>query len=369
MFSFEVTILGASGGPDAGATQCFMVRPGGCKHLNSVCVDGGAGVRQIARILAGTYDSSSSKSVESFYVNDFEPAEQFFAPDIHVDYGFASSIMHMDRHFMEDPRRISTYSKALRVYRGIKDYYITHPHLDHISAMVLNSPLIYDREYMEGKQIWGLPFTVNGIAKHVFNDVVWPDLLNANGGRIKLNALVNEEIQICKSFPQWDIIPFQVHHGNGVSSAKRNVYSTIYLFRDRYTNDSLVICGDVEPDVLAGTGCLLDSVWQYLAKHTSSEKLKGIVIECSSCMAINEKDLYGHMSPKYVIEALARLKSLYNGGKALANLNVVITHVKKVDLKRDPRLIILEELRTLAEEKQLNDIKFSMAIEGYTFHF
>lgn len=369
MFSFEVTILGASGGPDAGETQCFMVRPGGCKHLNSVCVDGGAGVRQIARILVGTYDSSNPKPVESLYVNDFEPAEQFFDANIPVDFGFASSIMHMEKHFMEGSDRTSTYSKALRLYRGIKDYYITHPHLDHIAAMVLNSPLIFDGKYMEGKQVWGLPFTVDGIEKHVFNDVVWPNLLNVNGGRLKLNALANEEIQICKSFPQWDIIPFQVHHGNAVTSAKPNVYSTIYLFRDRYTDDSIVICGDVEPDILAGTDCLLDNVWQYLAKHTSSEKVKGIIIECSSFTDTSDRDLYGHLSPKYVIKALSRLKELYNGGKALAGLNVVVSHVKKIDSKRDPRLIILEELRTLAKNAQLNDIKFSMAIEGYTFHF
>lgn len=360
MFNFEVTVLGASGGPDAGDTQCFMVRPSGSRDLRSICVDGGAGVGQIARILSQAIDTSRPQLIESFYFNDFEPADQFFDPRTPVKLGFPADLV--------ENVSSNTWKRALQFYKGIKEYYITHAHLDHIAAMVMNSPMVYDGECMSGKKLWGLPFTMDAIKRHVFNDLIWPDLLDGTASRLKLDSLAEQRRHNCETFPQWDIIPLKVHHGFGVSEPSSRIYSTIYLFIDKRSGSGIVICGDLEQDHATDKLPLLEEAWDYIAKHIPHRKLKGIIIECSSWTATQQTELYGHMSPTYLVPAINRLQRQYQEPDALRDLEIVITHVKKAISDKDPRLIILKELRDQAHATQLH-VRFSIAIQGYTFQF
>ena len=70
---------------------------------------------------------------------------------------------------------ISAKANGLFVLRELlHSFLITHPHLDHISAMGINTPALeYGRE---AKAIVALPHCIEAIKTHIFNDSIWPNL-------------------------------------------------------------------------------------------------------------------------------------------------------------------------------------------------
>lgn len=79
------------------------------------------------------------------------------------------------------------------------------------------------------------------------------------------------------------------------------------------------------------------------------------------------KELYGHMSPASLARELSHLQKIY-GYEQRPDMNVIITHVKNYCSVKDPRLVILEEVRQEAQKFGLQGIRFSVAIRGYTFY-
>ncbi len=76
---------------------------------------------------------------------------------------------------------ISAKANALYFFREIlHSFLITHPHLDHISGMGINTPALeYGRE---AKAIVALPSTIDAIKTHIFNDSIWPNLSDEGHG-------------------------------------------------------------------------------------------------------------------------------------------------------------------------------------------
>lgn len=76
---------------------------------------------------------------------------------------------------------ISARANALYIFRElVHAFLITHPHLDHISGMGINTPALeYGRE---AKAIVALPSTIEAIKNHIFNDVIWPNLSDEGDG-------------------------------------------------------------------------------------------------------------------------------------------------------------------------------------------
>ena len=76
---------------------------------------------------------------------------------------------------------ISAKANGLYIYRElIHSFLITHPHLDHISGLGINTPALeYGRET---KDIVALPTTIEAIKQHIFNDLIWPNLSDEEGG-------------------------------------------------------------------------------------------------------------------------------------------------------------------------------------------
>lgn len=354
MVSFEVTILGASGGPGAGTTQCFMIRPFRWRSLESICVDGGAGATQIAKILAGEPHNGRT---ESFYARDYEPVDQFFDPKVQVRSGLSDSLAKA----LGDSST-TTNHRVIQIYESIKGYYVTHPHLDHIASLVLDSPLIYGSPESTCKTIWGLPFTTKAIESHIFNDSIWPNLIRGGGQRLQIESLTSQLTSINPTFSHIEIVPFQISHGKGAGLPRHNIYSTAYLFRDKNTDHCILIFGDFEPD---SDEPLLASLWSYLASSVPFHKIKAIIVECSSPMAT--KELYGHLCPTTLVNELAHLQKAY-GHAQEPDMDVIITHVKNFYSTKDPRLIILEEVRQEAKKIGLKGIRFSIAIKGHTFY-
>lgn len=57
---------------------------------------------------------------------------------------------------------------------------VTHPHLDHLSGLAINTPML---EAGSGpKALTALPSIVTAIKNHMFNDVIWPNLSDEDGG-------------------------------------------------------------------------------------------------------------------------------------------------------------------------------------------
>jgi cAMP phosphodiesterase len=76
---------------------------------------------------------------------------------------------------------ISAKANALYIFRELlHSILITHPHLDHISGIAINTPALeYGRE---AKHIYGLPATIDAIKNHIFNDSIWPNLSDEGHG-------------------------------------------------------------------------------------------------------------------------------------------------------------------------------------------
>ncbi|KAF1844321.1 EF1G-domain-containing protein [Cucurbitaria berberidis CBS 394.84] len=75
----------------------------------------------------------------------------------------------------------SARANALHVVREhISTYLITHPHLDHVSGFVINTAAFHNTS--RPKRLAALPFTVNAIKTHIFNNVIWPNLTDEDGG-------------------------------------------------------------------------------------------------------------------------------------------------------------------------------------------
>lgn len=353
MISFEVTVLGASGGPDLGATQSFLLRPFGWNGLESICVDGGAGSAQITKMLAGEPEDGLT---ESYYERKYELVKRFIDPIAHVRPGLSESILHA----LEKSPEYTSY-RVSQIYESIKGYYVTHPHLDHIVAMVADSPLIFDSRRPLSKTIWGLPFTTSAIERSIFNDVIWPNLIHGGGKKLRIESLEDQVTSTNSTFTNIEVTPFRVSHGLGAYLARR-ISSTVYLLRNKTTDRYIIICGDLEPD---SDEQLLSKFWSYLASNVPFHKIKAIIIECSSPMHTTR--LYGHMSPSKLVGELANLQRNY-GHEQQLDMDVIITHVKNHCSIKDPRLIILDQIRQEAQRVGLQGIRFSIAISGHTYY-
>lgn len=57
---------------------------------------------------------------------------------------------------------------------------VTHPHLDHMSALAINTPLIQAGK--GPKTVAALPSTIAAIRDYLFNDITWPNLSDEDDG-------------------------------------------------------------------------------------------------------------------------------------------------------------------------------------------
>ncbi|KAK4545266.1 hypothetical protein LTR36_003446 [Oleoguttula mirabilis] len=75
----------------------------------------------------------------------------------------------------------SARANGLHVLRSyVSTYLITHPHLDHLSGFAMNTAAFHATS--KPKTLAALPSTVDAIKEHIFNDVIWPNLTDEDGG-------------------------------------------------------------------------------------------------------------------------------------------------------------------------------------------
>lgn len=203
-------------------------------------------------------------------------------------------------------------SEVLRKY--IKGYLISHAHLDHVSGLIINSPAD------SSKTVYATKRCMEMMENHYFNDQTWANFGDEGPGfhikRYHFQTLnIGEETPITnttmtvKSFPLSHVNPFE---------------STAFLIKN---NDAFVLyLGDTGPDEVEKSNNLHE-LWAVIAPLIQSKQLKGIFIEVSFPNEQPDQFLFGHLTPKYLMNELHELEKLA-GKNSLNGFKIVITHLK-----------------------------------------
>ncbi|KAH0548000.1 hypothetical protein GP486_008258, partial [Trichoglossum hirsutum] len=262
---------------------------------------------------------------------------------------------------LELPHESARANAAFITREMISTYLITHPHLDHISGFVVNTASF--QQTSRPKRLAGLPSTIHAIKTHIFNDVIWPNLSDEDGGvglvsYMRLTeggnvALGDGEtrgyIEVCDglsvkclSVSHGHCMKSHSHRGScvglhagtggrvtaAVASAAQEplspgpdsdravvvaraselerpcVYdSTAFFVRDEASGRDVLIFGDVEPDSLS-LSPRTASVWAEAAPKIAAGTLSGIFIECSFDDTQSDPTLFGHLAPRHLIDEL-----------------------------------------------------------------
>ena len=217
-------------------------------------------------------------------------------------------------------RRVFKMSAASFQRRHIKGYLISHPHLDHVAGLIINSP------EDSHKNIYGLSFTIKALRTKYFSWLSWANF--ADQGEqpalkkyhyVKLQDA--QEIQLDRTKMQ--VTPYELSHAvPGKSTA----------FLIRHDKDYFLYLGDSGDDDIEQSHQLA-RLWQAVAPLVKSRQLKGIAIECSFPDEQPNKHLFGHLKPTLLMKNLTLLDSLAGGTAqqpALSNFPVIITHIKPI---------------------------------------
>ena len=247
-------------------------------------------------------------------------------------------------------------ANAVQVLRElIPTYLISHPHLDHVSGLAINTASF--QHTASRKLIAGLPSTVEAIKEHIFNDIMWPNLSDEDGGvglvsyqRLQEGGSVavgfgegEGYIEVCDgltvkclSISHGKCSQNHTHRGNYPNAAEHSQHystsrrgsrtstppamshdrnygyhgkrgciidSTAFFLRDEHTGKEVLIFGDVEPDSISLSPRTVH-VWSDAAPKIASGTLTGILIECSYDDSQPNKALFGHLNPKHLIAEL-----------------------------------------------------------------
>lgn len=260
---FKVVPLGVMGGTMDGNLSAYMLAPAGSDAY--VCLD------------AGTVSNGISIAIskKSFNAND---------------------------------------ETVLKKY--IKGYLISHPHLDHISGMVINS--VDDTV----KQVYAMEHCIGVMKAHYFNWQSWPNLAS-EGQAPALNKYRYQQLAEGVETPiaesGMSVRAFPLSHSKPYSST---------AFLVKHGDEFVLYFGDTGPDEVEQTDHM-KRVWAVVAPLVKAGKLKGVFLEVSYPNAQPDRHLYGHLTPKWFMKEFEVLGGLA-GKENLRNLNVIVTHIKPV---------------------------------------
>lgn len=216
---------------------------------------------------------------------------------------------------------------------SIKGYFISHGHLDHVSGMIISST-------DDGKKpIYALPSVINVLRDNYFNWQAWPNFSDQGQG-FRLSQYTYQPMESARELPvnntSLHIQLWPLSHSNYESS--------MALIRTK-GNHYFAYFGDTGPDLVEKSKHL-DNIWQVLGPKVADGSLKGMVIEVSYPNGVEDKNLYGHLTPDWLLKELANLAK-YSGPQGLQDFNVIISHIKpSLEQNKDVRQLVSEQLNT-----------------------
>ncbi len=196
----------------------------------------------------------------------------------------------------------------------IKAYFISHPHLDHVAGLILNSP------DDSTKNIYGLPACLEVLKNNYFSWRSWANFGDeGEKPMLKKYHYVKMEPgkEIAVEHTPLAVAAFPLSHGAPYES-------TAFLVRsgDAY----LLYLGDTGADSVEHSD-KLQELWQAVAPLLRAGKLKAIFIEVSFPAGQPDQSLFGHLTPRWLMVEMSRLE-LSAGAGSTKKLPVVITHRK-----------------------------------------
>ncbi|WP_421994335.1 MBL fold metallo-hydrolase [Reyranella sp.] len=232
----------------------------------------------------------------------------------------------------------------------IKGYLISHAHLDHVAGLVIASP-------DDGrKPIYVLPSVGADLVETYFNWRAWPNFTD-RGKAPQLKKYTIAELKPGEAVPVGDtamtVTGFPLSHGG--------VESTAFLVES--DGDAVLCFGDTGPDAVE-KGTRLHDIWTAVAERVKQKRLKAIVIESSYTSDRPDNLLFGHLTPRWVLDALRELDR-QAGGKALEGLPVIVSHIKYALTREQPQARMLKEL----EAGNDLGVRFIVPEQGMRWHF
>lgn len=213
-------------------------------------------------------------------------------------------------------KEVGTFSRSiLQILReNIKGYLISHGHLDHLAGMIINSP------EDTSKNIYALGATIEILKNHYFTWDAWANFAN-EGEKPTLNKYHYVELtpgrEVALENTSMYVTPFPLSHGNPY-------LSTAFLVR--YNQEYLLYLGDTGTDSVERSTKLSD-LWRAIAPIIKDAQLKAIFIEVSFPNSQPDSQLFGHLTPHWLMKEMEVLGE-FTGKGALKGLPVVITHIK-----------------------------------------
>lgn len=205
-----------------------------------------------------------------------------------------------------------TAGEVLR--KNIRGYLISHAHLDHLAGMIINSP------DDSAKNIYGLDFCLDVLKDKYFTWKNWANFAN-EGDKPALGKYHYSQLTPGAETPlqntDMQVTAFALSHSNPYQST---------AFLVRHQEAYVLYLGDTGADSVEHSD-KMHQLWQQVAPLVKAKKLKALFIEVSFSNEQPDKQLFGHLTPHWLMSALQDL-ALLSGTEALNNFPVVITHMK-----------------------------------------
>ena len=305
--AFELVVLGNRGGIQDGSLSAFLLRA--IKEPYYISLD------------AGTL------------VNGINIAQQHNA--------------FIDLTLIQDPKWSIT-GNILRQH--IKAYLISHGHLDHVAGLLISSP------EDSAKPIYALPSVNQTLIDTYFNWKAWANFTD-RGIPPRLNQ-----------YKLVDLIPKQRQAIINTSlkvtafSLSHPLESTAFVIEK--DQDLFVYLGDTGPDQVEKQG-KLRVLWQHLAQQLKNKHLRALVIEVSFTNQQPDNLLFGHLTPKWLMQELTQFHTLIDDKSKIKDLQVIISHIKYT-MKNglDPR----EQIKQQLDQANILGFKFVLATQGQRLH-